>query len=270
MFAPREVERVESRALAALRFVDSVNGTTVDAPLAVTAPAGTLLFRNRSGLYVVGRHAALAEHESAFRHPPDTPALGSVTLDLSVSDPGGTYLGRALRLALPRDPRPENVDAVDSLFRPVECELYRSPAAAVGANWAAVRVTVTESASGDALGGSLLRVVSGGRTLARGLSDWRGEALVPVAGVPITTWSEDEDAVIVTEIDATLEILFDASAGSTRTPAAALVARRPPSTLPAPDPDAIESNPAAARTSLPIRLAASRLLALAMHLDLPG
>ncbi|MGZ8263796.1 MAG: hypothetical protein ACXW2I_06325, partial [Burkholderiales bacterium] len=62
MFAPREVERVESRALAALRFVDSVNGTTVDAPLAVTAPAGTLLFRNRSGLYVVGRHAALAEH----------------------------------------------------------------------------------------------------------------------------------------------------------------------------------------------------------------
>jgi hypothetical protein len=44
-----------------------------------------------------------------------------------------------------------------------------------------LRVSLSEQASGDACG-ALLRVRSNGRTLARGLSDWRGEAPAPVVG----------------------------------------------------------------------------------------
>jgi hypothetical protein len=152
----------------------------------------------------------------------------------------------------------------------VDVELYRSPAAQLGANWVALRVSLTEHDSGDALGGALLRVRGNGRTLARGLSDWRGEALVPVVGVPITTWSADENAVVVTTIDAILEVFFDPTAGGLRTPAAQVAAGRPPTDAPPPDPVRTETNPAAARTQAAIRLATGQSLVLSVTLDLPG
>jgi hypothetical protein len=129
-------------------------------------------------------------------------------------------------------------------------------------------VSLSEEASGDALGGALLRVRSNGRTLARGLSDWRGEALVPVVGVPITTWAEDEDAVVVTVIDATLEVFFDPASGGVRTPAAQVAAGRMPTAAPAPDPVRIEANPEAIRTQAAIRLATGQQLAVSVTLDL--
>jgi hypothetical protein len=270
MFAFRELERLESRVLAALRFVDAANGLGVDTPLRLVASPATEIVRNRSDLYVVRRHPALAAYSEAFLEPPAQPEVGSVNLRLDVHDPSGLYLARALTLPLPRDARPENALAESSLFRPVPVELYRSPAASLGANWAALRVSLREAASGDALGGALLRVSSNGRTLARGLSDWRGEASGPVVGVPITTWSDVEEAVFVTEIEATLQVYFDTGAGSLRTPAARLQAGRPPAQPPMPDPAALEGNAAALRGNVPIRLAAGRPRFLALNLDLPG
>ena len=266
----RELEHIDTRALAAVRFVDAATGFTVGTGLRLTTSPAADLMRNRSGLYIVRRHASLAAHTEAFLAPPATPAPGGVPLVFQVDDPAGIYLPRTVRLDLPRDAAPENADAEDSLFQPFEVELYRSPASPLGANWAALRISLTERASGDALGGALIRVVANGDVLARSTSDWRGEALVAVVGVPITTWSEDEDAVIATEIAATVEVFFDASAGSVRLPAAEVAARRQPARLPAPDPQRLENNPAARAGTAPVSIAAGRPLALALALDLPG
>jgi hypothetical protein len=265
----RQIERVEWRALGAWRCIDAATGVPIAAPLDVIAPPEAQIIRNRGGLYVISRYAPLADHNDAFTVPPALPAPESVALAVTLRDPTGFYLARSAEIRLPRDPRPENAGTAGSLFNPVDVELYRSPSAALGVNWVALRVSLSEQASGDALGGALLRVRSNGRTLARGLSDWRGEALVPVVGVPITTWSEDEDAVITTTIDATLEVFFDPSAGGLRTSAAQLAAGRAPIAAPVPDPLRTETNPAAARVQAAIRLATGQSLALSMTLDLP-
>ena len=268
MRAFREIERVEWRALGAWRCIDAATGTPVASPLEVTAPAEAQIIRNRSGLYVVNRHTLLASHSNAFAAPPAAPPVGSVTLTVTLRDPSGFYLARTAEIHLPRDPQPANAGTPQSLFDPVDVELYRSPSASLGANWVPLRVSLREQESGDALGGALLRVRSNGRTLARGLSDWRGEALVPVVGVPITTWAEDEEAVVTTAIDATLEIFFDSSAGGVRASAADVAAGRAPRALPAPDPARTEANPAAVRTQTAIRLATAQPLAVSVMLDL--
>ena len=129
----------------------------------------------------------------------------------------------AARIALPRDP---GATGEDSLFAARSIALHPAPGARLGINWCALRVSLAHPASGDALGGALLRVVAGDAVLARGLSDWRGEALVPVAGIPVTTWSEDEEAVVVSHVAATLEAIFDPEAG-TRTSITRVRAGRP-------------------------------------------
>lgn len=272
MFSVREVERLEFRALAALRFVDAASGLTVETPLRIVAPLGARVLRNRSGMYVLHAHRPLAAHSDAFLEPPPAPTIGSVSLRIEAHDASGLYLARAVTIQLPRNAQPANAATDGSLFRAIPVELYRAPSAPVGSNWAALRVSLREGASGDALGGALLRVASGGRTLARGQSDWRGEALVPVVGIPVSTWSDGEDTVLVSEIDATLEVFFDAASGGTRTPAAQLDAAAPPASVTAlepNDPTALESNPAATRLETAIRLASGQPRVLSLQLDLP-
>ena len=265
----RERDRVEQRVLGALRCMDATTLAPLTLPVAV-AGAGASFIRNRSGLYVIREWTALAAHAIAFEAPPAVPAVGEAPpLDLTLTESSGHYLPRRVRLALPRDSDPANAAAAGSLFRAIDVAMYPSPAAPVATNWTVLRVTATETASGDALGGALLRVTANGTVLARGLTDSRGEALVPVPGVPVTTWSDDPDAVIVSEISATLEAIFDPAAGR-RTPAATVRAGGPPVEPPLVDPDAIES----ARAGLPqttrqLMLAAGRSLALALPIALP-
>lgn len=263
--ALRELERVEWRVLAALRPIDAVTGATIVAPLRVTA-AGARIVRNRNGLYVIHEWPALATHAAAFDAPPALPAPGSLALTVSVADAAGQYLPRLARIALPRDPA---AAGENSLFSALAIALHPAPTARLGINWCALRVSLAHRASGDALGGALLRVVAGDAVLARGLSDWRGEALVPVAGIPVTTWSEDEDAVVVSHVAATLEAIFDPDAG-TRTPLAEVRSGRPPPRLPQVDPDDIESRRALLpRAQQDISLAARGALNLNLGLDLP-
>ena len=95
----RELERIDTRVLGALRCVDAATRVQVGTPLDVRI-AGATVRRNRSGLYVIVRAeaplspAALAAHEAAFDTPPATPAVGDVTLTVTVSDPSGRYLPR--------------------------------------------------------------------------------------------------------------------------------------------------------------------------------
>ena len=264
----RELERVERRVLGALCCVDATTLAPIDRPLILRA-ADARIVRNPSGLYVIAGWARLAAHEGAFDAPPATPPIGSETLVVDVHDPAGSYVSRRMAVALPRDPSLGQAGASGSLFRAIEVAMYPSAAAPVSANWVELRATVTETVSGDALGGAWLRVVAGGRVLARGLTDWRGEALVPVAGVPVTTWSSEPDAVVVTEIAASLECYFDAAAG-TRTSADDVRDGRPPATQPLPDPQALEDARAALpQAMVPLLLAAGRSLPVAIAVAVP-
>ncbi len=265
----REVERVERRVLGALRCVDATTGAPLDRPLRVQAPEGARIQCNRSGLWVIHEWERLAHHAATFAEPPDDVAVGSLTLTLTVSDPLGHYLPRLVRVDLPRDADPANADQPDSLFSPLTVPMYPSATGRVGSNWACLSVSVFELSSGDALGGVLLRVVAAGAVRALGLSDWRGEALVPVAGIPVTTWSTEPGDVIVTQMSAELQAVAD-PVSVVRTPQGAVQMGRSPSVLPVVDPSAIES----AREGLPqasalIGLAAGRPLHISLGIDLP-
>jgi hypothetical protein len=264
----RELERMEHRVLGAFRCVDATTLAPIDDPLTVSA-AGARLTRNRTGLYVIRSWTALAAHESVFDEPPAVPPIGDETLVIAVHDPTGRYLARRVAIPLPRDPSPAHAGDANSLFRAIDVPMYTSANAPLSANWVELRASVRETVSDDALGGALLRVVADSRVLARGLTDWRGEALVPVAGVPVTTWSTEPDAVIVTEIAASLECYFDAAVGS-RTPALIVRAGMAPDRPPLPDPDAIERLRATLpQTVTPVVLAAGRSLAVTVGVGVP-
>lgn len=267
----RELERQESRVLGALRFVDAATGAPIDAALTVQSLAAepVRLLRNRSGLHVIRDWAALAAHAEAFDQPPAMPAIGSRSLRLSVADPSGTYLPRTVRVPLPRNPESGPLLPPDSLFKAQVVPLYPAPGAAIGANWSLLRISLTAEANGDALGGALLRVRRNGLVLARGLSDARGEALIAVVGVPVTTFSDDENAVVVSAIEVNLDVAFDPrpdrDSSGLRTPAAALAAGRLPAAQPQVDPDALEAELDA---DAPALLRATRVLSIAARSSL--
>lgn len=268
MIALRELERYEWRVLGALRLADATTGATIGRALQVEAPDASLV-RNRSGLYVIRHWAGLATHESEFLAPPADPAPGSQSLTLSVTDPEGGYLPVTAVLRLPRSPDPAHADDADSLFQPAVVSLFPSSGAPVGANWAVLRVSVSDTASGDALGGALLRVRSNGDVLGRGLSDWRGEALVPVVGVPVTTFSDDPHAVVISEINVTLEAAFDPATGG-RVAADAVRAGLQPAEPPRVDPAAIENAfGALPHAQVALRIAARRSQSVALTIGLP-
>jgi hypothetical protein len=265
----RELERVESRVLGALRFVDAGTGADVSGPLTLRALEGRARFiRNLRGLQVLASWSGLPEHEASFADPPAQPAIGTAELPFTVVEPSGRYLPRLVTLALPRDPDPANAGSEGSLFRPVVVPLYPAPGAPIGANWAVLRVTVTDTASGDRLGGALLRALRNDDVLARGLTDGRGEGLLALVGVPMVTFGEEEEAVVVEEINVTVEATFDAASG-TRLPAAALRAgARPP--LPLVDPEALEAAvDDLPQTALPSAVAARRSRNISIAIVLP-
>ena len=69
-----------------------------------------------------------------------------------------------------------------------------------------IRASVTAQATGQPLSGALLRVerTSDATYLAGGISDSRGEALVAIPGIPVTTWEEGSGPVLTNEVGATL------------------------------------------------------------------
>ena len=267
----RELERIDSRVLGALRCVDATTGAALDARLRVQLTrSGTpaLVRRNRSGLFVITQVDTLAEHAGSFDAPPLAPALGSVALVARIEDPSGRYLPRLADLTLPRDPDPAHAATPGSLFRTLDVPMYPAAVAPLGANWSVLRVTA-RSTTGNALGGALVLVRNGAVRLARGLTDWRGEALVSVQGVPVTTWSVDPAAVVVSEITVAVDLVFDPATG-TQVPQADAAAGRAPAQLPIVNPLTLETDSA----SLPhdtqsTQIASGRAQSLSFLLALP-
>jgi hypothetical protein len=218
------IDRLDSRVLAAVRFVDVTTGAPLLGNLNVSAD-GVAGVRNRSGLFVITHVDGFEDYEASFTAPPPpppppSPPLGFVTVSLTASDPLGRYLPRVAHIALPRDPDPAGAAAPASLFQPIEVALYPSPTAASDPGWALVRASVRRKGNGatDGLPGAFLRVVSAAdatNVLARGFADGRGEAFVPIAGLPAVVWGATADSpVLARQLDAVIDAYFDPAAGA--------------------------------------------------------
>lgn len=247
------VESLTRRVLAALRVVDGITGQPILSPLSVSG-AGALWVRNRRGLYVLIGMPGLEAHQDMLLSPPANPAVGSMSLIVDVRDMSSTYLPRRQTIRLPRDPDPAHAGDGGSVFQPIECRLYLSPSAPMSSAWAVIRATIVSEGREQGLGGALIRVLrtSDGEVLARGLSDARGEAVVAVLGIPITTWEAAPGPVMGTEIDVQVEVVVDPAGDEV------------------PDPDRLEAN----RATLPngqtaLKLASGRTVVRKLTVAIP-
>ena len=265
------LDQVDRRVLGAISFLDATTRLSITSPLEVEA-SGVRLVCNRRGLYVVMSATGLRAYTEAFQEqprPPDTGALAleSVPIELTVRDRRFEYMPRRSTIRLPRDPDPANANQGNSLFRPIEVALFPSPAAVIGPGWAVIRATVREKGTNRLLPWSLLRVMSNGavpRLLALGVADNRGEALVAVPGIPITTFGETEGPVVAEEIDATLEVVFDANVKKIDGPVTTRVEDDPNGGY-LPDPDQLRTRPAS--DSFKFKLASGRVRAETLLVD---
>ena len=251
------LEHIDRRVLGAARFVDAPTGLPVRHPLAVQAE-GVRLVRNLSGYFVIAPAPGLpAQMDALVPRPAASGAAtdpGTLPVELTVRDPRGRYLARRHTVQLQLDPDPQGVAEEGALLRPVDVPLFLAPAAQTSPGWAVIRASLTEQGTERPLAGALIRVVrtSDSAHLASGLSDARGEALVAVPGIPVTTWEEGAGPVLASEVEVTLETVFDPAAGGI------------------PDPTDLEAR----RASLPfssvtVRLASGRVLVTGLSVDLP-
>lgn len=219
---------VDRRVIAAVRFDDVETELPILAPLVVSAaePLVTLLRKGR-GLYVVlsapGFEAYTATYD--LDAPDAPPAPAPITLHFQVKDPAGKYLPRSFTLDLPR--------SGEALFAPRAVRLYPSPTALAAPGSAVVRARVIRKGSREGLPWAVIQVdrvetvngVEQRTTLARGLADQRGEAMVPVPRIPVTTWNGDgAGSVIASEIAIEITAGFDAEAGEVPDPEALIEA----------------------------------------------
>ncbi|RMH31333.1 MAG: hypothetical protein D6690_16775 [Nitrospirae bacterium] len=247
------LERIDRRVLGAIRFLDATTYTPLVRDLILSSPVATFL-RNRRSLYVLSAVHTLESHGNAFPAPPASPPIGSVSVELAVRDPQEMYLPRRCRLHLPRNPDPAAAGQPGSFFHAIDIPLYPAPTAKTSHNWVSLYASVMQAGTGNPLVGALLRVIRrhDSQILARGLTDTRGEALVAVSGIPVTTWDEGTATVLTSEVPVTVEAIVDPHAG------------------PVADPDDIETR----RDTLPLNaidvtVAARRRLAIQIPVTVP-
>ena len=170
-------ERVEARVLGALRLVDATTLAPIDDPLMVSAPGARLCATAPACMSSTA--GPVSPRTGRLRRAAGGAGRGSESLVLDVRDPAATLSRTARRpLRCLAIAKPANAEQSGSLFRAVDVPMYPSASAPLGANWVELRATVRDTATGDGLGGALLRVVTAAGVLARGMTDRRGEALV--------------------------------------------------------------------------------------------
>lgn len=238
------IEQLDRRVLGAVRMIDNVTGLPISSPVKLM-PLGfsddevgsnlnghlandlVQFVRNRNGDYVIFSAKNLEFHTNIFEAPPNEPEIGSLSFTIQVQEPGGNYLSRQFSLRLPRNPSLEPTNGeldlpINSLFRPAEVTLYRSPNAEISPNWSILRGTIIERENGDhfRLPWALVRVSREETPKINILSmaDWRGEVLVSVPGVPVTisnTQNDDDGAdpdnnsVSIREVGIELQVEFN-------------------------------------------------------------
>jgi hypothetical protein len=193
------LESVDRRVLGGFAFVDSITSASIAAPLSVVSQV-LKIKGNRSGVYAVfdgpGFRSLTTQFIPTGTWPP------TQDFEITVSDPGGHYLARRVKIKAPQE--------LVGAFAPTKLTLYPSAKATVDLNWAVVRASVTSSA-GAGLPWSVVRVIlkSDNSVLATGMSDDRGEALLAVAGRGYQVSDKTTDPVTETSEAVTIQAWFD-------------------------------------------------------------
>ena len=253
----RHIERLDRRVLGAVRLIDAVTGRAIARPLTVAAD-GSRFLRNRESLYVIREAAGLAAHLTEFDHPPSVPAPGTAPIErLRIEDPLGQYLPRLARIRLSRAPIPAAGEP--PLFEPEDVTMLVAPSASPRLDWSGWRAHLQRSDDGSPVRGALVVLdwvnANGTAFRARGLSDERGEVLVPVAGLPASRPGvEPGDGPVTDQTPVTLSVFARAD-------------------QPWPvDPDQLEASPALSEIAVEpptaLQLRAGRLLAVVLRLTL--
>ncbi len=212
-------EVIDHRYLGAIRFLNSTTGSEIKRPLEIKAP-DLKLFTNLSKKWVIAAAKGLESHLDKFVSPPTPPPASagpgffSETYELEISDPAGEFLTRKASIKLPRNLHSHEAD---NIFIPVDIELYPAPVITAAPNWNVVRVSIqddrilaatvaTETINGIQkakrlpVAGAWLRVLKAGENqpVKYAISDERGEAIILLSGLPVTSFSspEEEPAVL--------------------------------------------------------------------------
>lgn len=208
------VELQDRRLIAALQCVDAVVGEPILASLQFQG-SGVRVIRNRLGFYLLTAALGFEDYIRQF----DLAGLASplaTDVDLQINDPGGQYLPRRFRLTVPRS---LSAEAETSAFRPAVISLFPSPAfARPQPGWAVFRASIAD-AEGNPLPWALIRVSRQADPVIDAIAqaDDRGEALIAVAGIPMTLVSGDSDPedaealpnLLPDVVTATATVIFD-------------------------------------------------------------
>ena len=255
-----ELERTETRVLGALRCIDASTGAALAGPLQVSARqpafAATAAGSTSSTAHGLRRTSRRVRSASGCAGA----GLGRADSDAAGS---GRRLPAAHRYAGPAArPAAGERRKAGSLFSPVDAMF---PAAS--RRWAPTGRCCAWRAGNRQRRRAGRRAAARyqrRRTLGRGMTDWRGEALVAVPGVPVTTWSDEPRRRRDRDRRATRGVLRSRLRHAHASPRCAPDARR---SRPAPEP----REPEAQRAALPRRhrLTRGRPLALSFPLALP-
>ncbi len=203
------LERVTQRVLAAVQLTDAESTAPVARRLRVVATR-VVVWRNALGDYVIVSAPGLDAFEASSDPPPTPPAVTHV---FTVSDPSGWYLSRKFALDLPANPAVPAAGSplpANSVFTRSNKTMYPSVAAAASTGSAALYVSVVDG-NGNGRAGALIHVVEPSSTtapLAKGLTDSRGQALVPVPGI---RWSAGSTALPASSTTVDIVVYFDKS-----------------------------------------------------------
>jgi len=204
-------ESVDRRVLGAFRCVDAITGNSVMDPLPVSGSQLTLR-PNRSGIYVIFNAPGLASLTTQFDPPGAWPAPSS--FEVSIQDPTRRYLPRRAQVRAPQEPVSGTEPA--PVLSPQTVTLYPAAAAAVGANWAVVHVSVVLAGTNPPHGlpWPVVRVLlaADNSVLATGAGDARGEALLAVPGIGVQVNAGGGGAVLQSNIAVVVQAWFDPSA----------------------------------------------------------
>jgi hypothetical protein len=196
MFKPIDKEEIDRRYLGAVRFVDPSTNSPIRRAFRIDAP-GLKTRVNRQFIHVLYHADELTHHLDKFEKPPADPANNSLDFSLTIRDPLAKYLPRIARIKLPRNPESKTPG---NLFTPVDIPLSHAAVAVTQPNWSIVRVSVFDDADRQArkpVSGALIRLTrvddNSSTPFHSGISDQRGEALIALAGIPITSYSQTSE-----------------------------------------------------------------------------
>jgi hypothetical protein len=196
---PGFTESVDRRVLGGFVFVDGITGNSITNPLPTTIPQFQLKV-NRSGIYAILNGLGLDAFTTEFI-PNAATWPAAQTVEMTVSDPSLRYLPRRAKIQAPQ--------TLATVVTPQQVRLYPAPSSTVEANWAVVRVSVTDT-NGNGLPYAVVQVLKSDNSVAAtGMTDARGEGLLAVIGLVIQVSSTATDPVTDTTTPVTIKAFFN-------------------------------------------------------------